>query len=85
MTAPESVVQAIMEALGCRKEFDKFLGDRVAFCVWHQCRWLLDRDGCNVAVRAADAAFGASLEWAAERLDEGDEHFMALRRWVGES
>jgi hypothetical protein len=64
------VEQSIMKALGCRKDVDKLFVDQTAFCVWHQCRWDLSRDCCLLAARAADAAFGPSLEWAAERWEQ---------------
>lgn len=68
------VEQSIMKALGCRKDVDELFVDQTAFCVWHQCRWDLSRDCCLLAARAADAAFGPSLEWAARSIGETQDH-----------
>lgn len=81
MSAPEAVVRRVQEALGCvRDERPDYPGLPVV-CLAHEgCMWV--ERGCMEAVEAADAAFTASLEWAAERvLDErmstppiGDPH-----------
>ena len=96
MGAPVSVVAAVMEALGCCKvsvEPDPTLAR--PWCEQHE-RWWDDR-GCPVAVQAADAAWVASLNAAAERAGgagraASQQGFLReyvtpaeLRRWADES
>lgn len=93
MSAPESVVRAVMEALGCDIAADAD-GDR--WCLTHEAGWRGGR--CPDADRAADAAWVASLEAAAERFqavaDDDSKRMPArvtaraaektLLRWAGE-
>jgi hypothetical protein len=83
VTAPEPVVLAVMEAYGCGANSN-------GFCNRHHSVWT--GRGCRDAVEATDAAFAASLEWAAERVEGPSEiplHastcvYLAseLRRWA---
>lgn len=78
--APDAVVRRVQEALGCQRvdatgqrpvEVDGFVILGKTGCITHRDRYGLPQStdrGCPVAVDAADAAFTASLEWAAERL-----------------
>ena len=86
VTAPESVVQAVMEVRGCEER-----GGKWRYCYWHggtDGEWT--ERGCGEAVRMADAAFAASLEWAAGQFDDaplaysvrGDLAPRILRRWA---
>lgn len=90
--APESVVRAVMEALGCEGIF----GPNGAECGEH--RFWGER-GCTEAVEAADAAWASAypeaLRDAGERLDaltaifkDGSKAYATaytLRRWADES
>ena len=70
MTAPESIVQAVMEVRGCEER-----GGKWRYCYWHggtDGEWT--ERGCGEAVRMADAAFAASLEWAARSIGETQDH-----------
>ena len=90
MSAPDVVVRAVQEALGC-KACDCG-GNHPLSCLEHDAmRWT--GRGCEAAVRAADAAHKASrahtLREAAARFDT---YFKAatgaaatLRRWADES
>jgi hypothetical protein len=75
MSAPESVVRAVMEALGCCKVSHDATGPW--FCEVHEDNWT-DR-GCAEARLAADAAWVAArreaLLEAAERIESflGDD------------
>lgn len=88
MSAPEPVVRAVMEALGCEER-----GGKYRYC--HQHGGTLGEwteRGCAHAARAADAGHAASLEWAAEQVEGPSEiplHastcvYLAsqLRRWA---
>lgn len=82
MTAPESVVQAVMRATNCHIDPDE------ESCWVHGSE--VRNSLCQQAVRSADAAFAASLEWAAERLKDESERddcdccldVHILRRWA---
>lgn len=60
-TAPESVVQAVMRATNCHIDPDE------ESCWVHGSE--VRNSLCQQAVRSADAAFAASLEWAAEQVE----------------
>lgn len=77
--APDSVVRAVMEALGCCKvsvDPDPTLAR--PWCEQHEGWW--DDRGCPEALLAADAAWVASLEAAADRCDveAGENRVTAL-------
>jgi hypothetical protein len=61
MTAPESVVRAVMRATNCHIDPDE------ESCWVHGSE--VRNSLCQQAVRSADAAFAASLEWAADEAD----------------
>jgi hypothetical protein len=58
-----------MEVRGCEERSGKW-----RYCYWHggtDGEWT--ERGCGEAVRMADAAFAASLEWAAEQVEGPSE------------
>lgn len=65
--APQSVVEAVQEALGCVRDERPDYPNLPVVCLTHGCSSWSER-GCWDAVDAADAAFAATLEWAAEHL-----------------
>lgn len=64
VSAPEPVVRAVMDD-GC----DPFAAIDGLRCARHRFARVQDR-GCPIAVDAADAAFAASMGWAAERWEQ---------------
>ncbi|WP_152185603.1 hypothetical protein [Segeticoccus rhizosphaerae] len=86
MTAPESVVQAVLEVHDGER-YDYRNDVDVPYCSACGEQWLDNRDCCQTVAVIADAAFAASLEWAAEQLAPAWPNPVVppadrLRRWV---
>ena len=79
--APQSVVEAVQEALECSR-YDRPSGPVCAGSHDDLPNWTAR--GCETAVEAADAAFAASLREIADDVPDVDTEQM-LRRWADES
>ena len=83
MSAPDVVVRAVQDESDCVKVYAPTLNAH--YCEDHGNGWLSDRDCCPAEARMADAAFAASLEWAATKEEQvAEELFGDGATWAGD-
>ena len=84
--APESVVRTMGDIHHGTRRQHEWMSGGLPYCSECYSAWDDERGACPIALRAADAAFAASLEWAADQFEGGVGSLVPaavpMRRWA---